>query len=166
MTGDPCDEFEGKPLLQKKCREDPRYREAIDRGWRPHKTKDYRPPKKQDAPDEDFADVLHELGADDEDTTPKSLLQMWKKWRRAIKKWKKAGKPKRTDEEVAQIIEICSQCEHLGIRFGLMYCEKCTCSLGKSQYGSLNKARMATESCPLKPPKWEAICPRCRKAYP
>lgn len=46
----PCDEFEGRPLLQKKCREDPAYRDAIDRGWRPTKTSDHKKPEAERGP--------------------------------------------------------------------------------------------------------------------
>lgn len=75
----------------------------------------------------------------------------------ARQKWRAAGKPERTDEEVAQVMEICKTCpffQSLNNRLSLGRCTKCGCQLNLGR--SLNKIRFATEGCPLHEPKWKA----------
>jgi hypothetical protein len=65
-------------------------------------------------------------------------------------KWKAAGKPTRSDEEVQRIYaEICQPCPEFN-RFGS--CRICGCRLSKRPKALLNKIAWATESCPIE--KW------------
>lgn len=62
--------------------------------------------------------------------------------------WAASGFPKRTKEEVEQILAICAGCEFVGKGCGgKPKCTKCGCGLR-------TKAGMATEHCPLEEPKW------------
>lgn len=70
----------------------------------------------------------------------------------AVLKWRKAGKPVRTDAEVLRILEtICKPCEHFNPKGK---CNLCGCRLNIKQSGYVNKIRMATEGCPADPPLW------------
>ena len=112
-------------------------------------------PKQPKPPDEDFEEILEELG--EENAEGHSLIKLWFRWQQAIKRWKKAGKPLRTDKEVEAILQICRGCDKYDKRLGLFgKCNGCGCGVNKSAWGSLNKIRMATEKCPDKPPKWLA----------
>ena len=86
----------------------------------------------------------------------------------AIERWRAAGKPERTDEEVDQILrEHCSQCVYFDA--GRCKHEQCGCRVRSSageretflgryvSRGLVNKLRMATERCPLN--KWHASGP-------
>lgn len=73
-----------------------------------------------------------------------------KRYTRALAKWAVAGFPTRTQEEVVRIeAELCRPCEYY--RDGR--CRKCGCNVNTAMV-LLNKIRMATEHCPLDPPKW------------
>jgi hypothetical protein len=68
-----------------------------------------------------------------------------KHWGKAVAKWYKAGKPVRTDEEVAAIFAICSACpnfDKINKR-----CSICRCRIRTSGLAIRNKAKMATETC-------------------
>jgi len=65
----------------------------------------------------------------------------------ANEKWKAAGRPERTDEEVAAIYDThCRPCEHL-TKLGT--CAQCGCILKKNLPLFTAKIKMATEHCPL-----------------
>lgn len=64
-------------------------------------------------------------------------------------RWRQAGCPKRSREEIHRIAAICETCAFGGDRhpvFRYKRCRKCGCSRVKLGW--------ATEHCPLKPPKW------------
>jgi len=71
----------------------------------------------------------------------------------SVAKWVSHGRPERSDEEVLKILDTCSKCKHFSIRkisdgTPVGQCLKCGCSMSVSG-GATNKARMATESCPI-----------------
>ena len=73
----------------------------------------------------------------------------------ARSKWIAAGKPTRSDAEVASLFVICKACPSYkphGRRYGK--CKLCGCSLNLGK--TLNKLRWATEACPDEPPRWTA----------
>lgn len=70
-------------------------------------------------------------------------------------KWKKLGKPLRSEQQIENIFKICEQCK-LFKRYGPDdgECGECGCRLKRS--GTfLNKISWATTHCPLLEPKWE-----------
>jgi len=74
-----------------------------------------------------------------------SLSNLAMAWREAINKWRKAGKPKRSDEEVHNIVvNHCEKCDWYENR----RCRGCGCNVNEWSVAVLNKARMATEHCP------------------
>jgi hypothetical protein len=88
---------------------------------------------------------------------PPGLLAKVGNYARAISRWRAAGRPNRTDEQVDSLLKICQACE----RFKDGHCthRNCGCSLmsaaseseswlGRISRGLANKLRMATESCP------------------
>lgn len=86
--------------------------------------------------------------AKDEKMETASLLKKPMNYLAAVRKWVAAGRPERTDEEIAAIYdEHCSRCD--------MYdkdrkiCNSCGCPATKDQPALRNKLRMATEACPL-----------------
>jgi hypothetical protein len=78
----------------------------------------------------------------------KTLFGKAMNYQAAVRRWFAAGRPERTDEEIAAIYdEHCSKCD--------MYdkvrkiCNSCGCPATKDQPALRNKLRMATEACPL-----------------
>lgn len=72
---------------------------------------------------------------------------------KAVTRWLAAGRPTRSDEEVREIFEVhCKPCEHFDER--AESCALCGCRVAASGAPLRNKLRMATEHCPLNPPKW------------
>lgn len=69
----------------------------------------------------------------------------------AIAKWFKHGCPIRTDKNVDTLLEVCESCE----QYSNKQCSVCGCSVNRSEDATRNKARMATEDCPLG--KWPNI---------
>jgi len=66
----------------------------------------------------------------------------------AVRDWIKAGRPKRTDEQVKYIFETyCSGCKKYDKK--THSCKVCGCSVNQDSKGLANKLRMATEACPL-----------------
>jgi hypothetical protein len=82
------------------------------------------------------------------------MLVKVKTWRAAIRRWKAAGKPVRSDEEVSEINGICQACEHYDAEW--QQCKLCGCFCRKRGLAEFNKPKMLTERCPLDPPKWGA----------
>lgn len=97
--------------------------------------------------DGDLAEVGVVVNGDDH---RKSL---WAQWREAVTRWKAAGKPMRDKQTVETYLSICRQCEEIGSRLGIPYCQVCGCNLKTPAIGSLSKIRMATEVCPKE--KWQ-----------
>lgn len=71
----------------------------------------------------------------------------------AVKRWVAAGRPVRSDDRVREIFEnYCKPCEHFDSE--RQTCRVCGCRVRRSGAALLNKLKMATERCPLDPPKW------------
>lgn len=73
----------------------------------------------------------------------------------AVAKWELAGKPTRTQEEIDAVLAICESCPFY-TNDKRPRCRRCGCSVNNRPAGLANKIAMATESCPLDPPKWAA----------
>ncbi len=74
------------------------------------------------------------------------------KWIQAVNRWRKAGKPSRTDEQVAILVAICHDCKYYSSKGR---CRACGCTISKGAWAVTNKARMATEQCPKgRWPEW------------
>lgn len=71
-----------------------------------------------------------------------------KTYARAVAKWLDAGRPKRTDEQVDAIMDICGSCQF----YKGGGCQRCGCRVNRNRNALTNKIRMATENCPIK--KW------------
>jgi hypothetical protein len=71
-------------------------------------------------------------------------LEDVKHWWAAVVRWRRAGKPVRTDAKVAAILEVCQSCKH----FHNGRCRKCRCRVNAGKIPLFNKLRMATEGCP------------------
>lgn len=63
----------------------------------------------------------------------------------AVSRWIAAGQPTRTDEDVQTILAICLACD----KFTGKKCLMCGCRINDKEGGLFNKARMATEHCPV-----------------
>ncbi len=74
----------------------------------------------------------------------------------AVAKWIKAGRPVRTQERVDELLAICRACPFLNrTNPNREFCTKCGCRVnGDAANPTTNKLAMATESCPLDPPRW------------
>jgi hypothetical protein len=73
-----------------------------------------------------------------------------------VKQWIKAGRPVRSDEEVAERLEICRGNPEKGIPMCQLFdpnkeaCMKCGCAMNNSSWPLRNGIRMATKICPMK----------------
>lgn len=83
---------------------------------------------------------------------PDGLAVRFGRYIQAINRWTAAGKPTRTDEQVESIFKSCQGCEHFNE--ARSKCQLCGCYLNIGKNARFNKIRMATEHCPLDPPKW------------
>jgi len=71
----------------------------------------------------------------------------------AVKRWIAAGRPVRSDARVQEIFDtLCRPCQYFDAR--RQTCRLCGCAVRRSGSAFLNKIKMATERCPLRPPKW------------
>lgn len=93
----------------------------------------------------------------DADQSRLRLARLAFKWTAAVARWKLAGEPMRTPEEIEQIHRICEDCEfyHTAKLDNRSQCLLCGCSVNKHPDGLNNKIAMATEVCPHKPPLWK-----------
>lgn len=71
----------------------------------------------------------------------------------AVARWIAAGRPTRTDQQVAALLANCEACEH----YADGACRKCGCRVSASPNALANKLRMLTESCPIG--RWGADAP-------
>jgi hypothetical protein len=78
-----------------------------------------------------------------------SLLKQMKSAGDAAAKWIAAGRPQRSEERQAEIMQICEACPHIREGKAGQWCGVCGCWLKA-------KIAVATESCPLKTPRWTA----------
>jgi hypothetical protein len=82
-----------------------------------------------------------------------SIIEKVSRYATALAKWIAAGRPTRTQEQIDAILaERCEPCVH----FQGGTCDKCGCRINRNPEAWRNKLAMATESCPLDPPKWTA----------
>jgi len=76
-----------------------------------------------------------------------ALLMQLMSWKEAVKKWREAGKPVRSDEEVNAILEQhCKACSWYDK--DKRRCKGCGCKVTDGGIAVFNKVRMATEHCP------------------
>lgn len=101
---------------------------------------------------EEFDADLSELGVIVESDHQRKSL--WSQWREAVGRWKNAGKPKRTEEEIQNILAMyCNPpgkpCAEFGYRLMVIpMCKACGCNLQTPGIGELSKLKMRTEKCP------------------
>ena len=67
-------------------------------------------------------------------------------WKDAVLRWNKAGRPTRTAEEVAVLLDKCKQCTWYDE--DKRRCRGCGCKVTDGGIAVLNKLKMATEHCP------------------
>ena len=76
-----------------------------------------------------------------------ALLMQLVSWKEAIRKWRTAGKPVRTDKEVKKILDThCKNCSWYDK--DQRRCKGCGCKITDGGVAIFNKIRMATEHCP------------------
>lgn len=68
----------------------------------------------------------------------------------ALTRWTAAGRPTRTDEEVAVIVKLCEDCKHY--KSDEKRCKICGCKINTSMLPIINKSRMGNTHCDKK--KW------------
>lgn len=88
---------------------------------------------------------------------PISVMRRASRYAAAMARWIAAGSPARSQERIDAILaNHCNPpsapCEH----FANGVCGKCGCLINASPEAWQNKLAMATEACPLSPPKWTA----------
>lgn len=84
---------------------------------------------------------------------PPTATQRLKAYAGAMRKWIAAGRPTRSDDRVREIFEtLCRPCEHFDAQ--RQTCRVCGCRVRASGSALANKIKMATERCPLRPPRW------------
>lgn len=80
---------------------------------------------------------------------------------KARRKWKDAGQPMRSPDQIESIMDTCRTCEHfVKTDDDTNGCKKCGCKKLLGFGGLRIKIGWATERCPLDPPKWEAEASR------
>lgn len=85
------------------------------------------------------------------------LVQLGASYLSAHARWVLAGSPPpRSQERVNELLAICSTCPFLYKGNRGNYCGKCGCPISGDAKAARNKLAMATESCPLNPPRWTA----------
>jgi len=78
-----------------------------------------------------------------------SLMVQLITWKEAVRKWRAAGRPNRTDEQVAEIKnKFCNKVNCSWFDPEKNRCKGCGCKVTNGGVAVLNKIRMATEHCP------------------
>lgn len=86
-------------------------------------------------------------------TASPGIVQQGWNYTKAVARWIAAGRPVRSNERVREIFEtLCQRCEHFDAGHGS--CRLCGCRVRRDGPAFTNKLRMATERCPMNPPKW------------
>ena len=85
--------------------------------------------------DQDTAEVMA--------TVPKKMAN----YANAIRRWIREGRPVRSDEEVAVILEICKKCDLYDEENHA--CKKCGCKVSTDRAPLKNKLKMKSEVCPM-----------------
>lgn len=74
--------------------------------------------------------------------------------------WVRAGRPRRTPEQVKELYAICQSCPRFNPKgwttFGRGRCDLCLCHISPDATRDMNKLIWPTEGCPDVPPKWTA----------
>lgn len=96
--------------------------------------------------------VLRETAKPVPSRQPSLARQVWN-YSKAVAKWIAAGSPTRSQREIDAALAICQTCEHYAEK-KKPHCRLCGCQLNAAPDGLVNKIAMATERCPLNPPKW------------
>jgi hypothetical protein len=80
-------------------------------------------------------------------TYPPMSIQLWS-YKEALIKWKKAGRPKRSQEEVERLHSTfcAAPCEWYDEKWGR--CKGCGCAVSVGSWAIFNKLAMETEHCP------------------
>ena len=112
--------------------------------------KHVRPCTKIPAPCEECREKEREIAKKNRDAAvpefPALTVQLLS-WKEAVRKWRAAGKPKRTDEEVSEILEThCKKCSWYDP--DKRRCKGCGCRVTEGGVAVFNKIRMATAHCP------------------
>jgi hypothetical protein len=80
------------------------------------------------------------------------MLPLWT-YAKAVRRWNDAGRPVRSQQRVREIYERhCRPC----MFFNDGHCSICKCHCNTSGVALANKLKMATERCPIIPPRWKA----------
>ena len=78
---------------------------------------------------------------------PRGLVAKVRSYRKALRKWRAAGRPMRSYKEVERIYwKVCTICSQFSVEKST--CKVCDCKVNRSKVAMLNKIRMATEWCP------------------
>jgi len=81
---------------------------------------------------------------------PPLSMQAWF-YKEALIRWNKAGRPKRSDDEVRELLDgHCKVCSWFDAEKNR--CKGCGCAISESSIAIFNKLRMGTEHCPQE--KW------------
>lgn len=99
--------------------------------------------------------LIYSRSTDPPARKPSVIRQAWS-YARAIGKWKIAGSPVRSQKRIDEILSICQACPMFAMSGKRPHCKVCGCSMNSAPDGLNNKIAMATEKCPLNPPKWGA----------
>ena len=87
-------------------------------------------------------------------TVRNNMMSLANRYYKERKIWMEAGKPYRTEEEMAAIYEVCKECPFFEKTTGPGgKCGVCGCYLSPTRYYA-NKISWATTSCPDEPKKW------------
>jgi hypothetical protein len=84
-----------------------------------------------------------------------TLPEMGVGYANEVKEWIRAGRPVRSDEEVAERLKICKGDPENGIPACKLFdpereaCKKCGCAMNDSSWALRNGIRMATKICPM-----------------
>lgn len=83
-----------------------------------------------------------------------TMTRRFRKWTGAVKRWKDAGSPVRSQERIEEIHAThCRPCPHFTEK---QTCDLCGCRVRNSGKAWLNKIAMGTERCEGTPCRWEA----------
>jgi len=91
---------------------------------------------------------FHRCRRKPEPKKPPTLIQQVSTYAQAMTRWSLAGWPKRTREEVSACIDTCIHCPAGLYDAARQRCNECGCRANRDNWAILNKAKMATETCP------------------
>jgi hypothetical protein len=100
----------------------------------------------------DMSEFEREAPATEEEAVnyPPLSMQAWF-YKEALIRWNKAGRPKRSDEEVKELLNgHCKACSWFDSKKSR--CKGCGCAVSEGAIAIFNKLRMGSEHCPQE--KW------------